>query len=161
MIEAGDVDRYSASPTDQTLTSQAIQTRREGEMSDKATYDAVAVHDGKYWIVQVKGLPENHAGVTQGRTWPEARRMTKDVVALLLDVPEDSFDIVLRPADPRMAEAVARVEQTREEAERAAANALEALQEAARLLTDEVTVRDAGAMLGVSHQYVAKLASRK
>ncbi|MGR4882125.1 type II toxin-antitoxin system HicB family antitoxin [Streptomyces sp. LARHCF249] len=130
-------------------------------MGDKLTYDALAVHDGKYWIVQVKGLPANHAGITQGRTWPEAERMTKDVVALLLDVPEESFDIALRPADPKMAEVIAKVEKTREEAERAAAVALDALQEAARLLTDEVTVRDAGAMLGVSHQYIAKLAPKK
>ncbi|MET9350581.1 type II toxin-antitoxin system HicB family antitoxin [Streptomyces termitum] len=130
-------------------------------MGDRITYDAIAEHDGKYWIVQVKGLPANHAGITQGRTWPEAERMTKDVVALLLDVPEESFDIALRPADPKMAEAIARVERTREEAERAAAVALEALQEGAQLLTEVATVRDVGAMLGVSHQYIAKLAPRK
>ncbi|WP_392753994.1 type II toxin-antitoxin system HicB family antitoxin [Streptomyces sp. LN590] len=130
-------------------------------MADTATYHASAKQDGSHWVVKITDLPEGLVGVTQGRTWSEASRMATDVVALLLEVPEDSFEVVMRPADSDMASAITTAEKAREEAEVAARAASEALAAAARTLTTKVSVRDAGAMLGVSHQYVAKLAPKK
>ncbi|MEF2525531.1 MULTISPECIES: hypothetical protein [Streptomyces] len=86
--------------------------------------------------------------------------MAREAVALLLDVEEDSFELVMRPADPAMAGVIVEAEKAREEAERAAARARRALVAAAVELTKTVTVRDAGAMLHVSHQQIAKLAPK-
>ncbi|MGV9452133.1 type II toxin-antitoxin system HicB family antitoxin [Streptomyces sp. NPDC003635] len=130
-------------------------------MTDTATYHAVATRDGAHWVVKIDDLPDGLVGVTQGRTWSEARKMAADVVALLLEVPEESFDVVMRPADPEMADAIVTAEKAREEAELASKAAAEALAAAARTLTGKATVRDAGSMLGVSHQYIAKLAPQK
>lgn len=130
-------------------------------MVDTATYHATAQLEGSHWVVKVSDLPEGLVGVTQGRTWNEARRMAADVVAMLLEVPKESVEVLLHPADPEMAEAIARAEHARREAEKASQAAAEALTAAARTLTAKATVRDAGAMLGVSHQYIAKLAPKK
>lgn len=129
-------------------------------MVDTPTYHAVARQDGAYWAVHITDLPDGCVGVTQGRTWTEARRMAADVISALLDVPEESFKVELRLADPELDELVSGAEKAREEADRAARKATEALAAAARILTAKVTVRDAGAILGVSHQYVAKLAPK-
>ncbi|MFJ7087657.1 type II toxin-antitoxin system HicB family antitoxin [Streptomyces griseus] len=130
-------------------------------MGDTTTYNAIAKHDGSHWAVTIPDLPQGFVGVTQGRTWSEASRMAADVVAMLLEIPEESFKVVMRPADPEMAEAITTAEEAREKAEEAAKAATEALMAAARTLTAKATVRDAGAMLGVSHQYIAKLAPKK
>ncbi|MFG2222289.1 hypothetical protein [Streptomyces sp. NPDC048644] len=87
--------------------------------------------------------------------------MATDVVAMLLDIPEEAFEVVLRPADPDMANTIVTTEKARGKAEEAAKAATEALTAAARTLTTRTTVRDAGAMLGISHQYIAKLAPKK
>lgn len=130
-------------------------------MASTRTYHAVATQDGAYWVVKVNDLPEGLVGVTQGRTWSEARTMAADVVAMLLEVPEESFEVVMRPADPDMAHAIITAEKAREEAELANKAAADALAAAARTLTAKATVRDAGSMLGISHQYIAKLAPKK
>ncbi|MBB0243523.1 type II toxin-antitoxin system HicB family antitoxin [Streptomyces alkaliphilus] len=130
-------------------------------MTEPRTYHAIATQEGAHWVVKVEDLPEGLVGVTQGRTWSEARKMATDVVAMLLEVPEDSFELVMQPADPDMANALITVEGTRKEAELANKAAAEALAVAARILTKKTTVRDAGSMLGVSHQYIAKLAPKK
>ncbi|MGW4541687.1 type II toxin-antitoxin system HicB family antitoxin [Streptomyces chartreusis] len=129
-------------------------------MVDSTTFHAVARHDGAYWAVNITDLPDGFVGVTQGRTWIEARKMASDAISALLDVPEESFKVELRPADPELADVVDKAEEARREADRAAKRATEALVVAARILTAKVTVRDAGAMLGVSHQYIAKLAPK-
>lgn len=124
------------------------------------TYHAVATRERAHWVVAIDGLPEGLVGVTQGRTWSEAQKMAADVVAMLLEVPEESFEVVMRPADADMASAIITAEKAREEAELANKAAADALAAAARTLTRKATVRDAGSMLGVSHQYIAKLAPK-
>ncbi|GGT00383.1 MULTISPECIES: type II toxin-antitoxin system HicB family antitoxin [Streptomyces] len=123
-------------------------------------YRATARHDGKWWSVSFDNLPKGYGGATQGRTWAEAERMAREAVALLLDVDEDSFELAMRPADPTMAALIVEAERAREEAEQAAARARKALVAAAVELTKTVTVRDAGAMLHVSYQQIAKLAPK-
>lgn len=123
-------------------------------------YRATARHEGKWWSVSFDNLPKGYGGATQGRTWAEAERMAREAIALLLDVEEDSFELVMRPSDPTLAAVVIDAERAREEAEQAAARARKALVAAAVELTKSVTVRDAGAILRVSHQQIAKLAPK-
>lgn len=124
------------------------------------TYNATAAYDGRYWSVTFDDLPKGYGGATQGRTWKEAHRMATDAVALLLDVEADSFNLVMRPAEPAMAAVVIEAEETKAAAEAAEKEAAAALAKAARTLTRSLTVRDTGAILGVSYQYVAKLAPK-
>lgn len=128
---------------------------------DKPIYRAMATYDGTWWSVIFGNLPKGYAGATQGRTWKQALEMARDVVASLLDVEPDSFDLVMRPADPVIAEAIDDMERAKAEAERAQTAAALAQKRAAQLLTRTLTVRDAGALLDLSHQQVAKLAPKK
>ncbi|QPP07868.1 type II toxin-antitoxin system HicB family antitoxin [Streptomyces bathyalis] len=132
----------------------------KGEVTENNIYHAIATREDAHWVVAINDLPEGLVGVTQGRTWSEARKMAADVVALLLEIPEESFEVVMRPSDPEMADAIITAEKAKEEAELANKAAVEAMAAAARTLTRKATVRDAGSMLGVSHQYIAKLAPR-
>ncbi|MCX5215610.1 type II toxin-antitoxin system HicB family antitoxin [Kitasatospora sp. NBC_00240] len=121
------------------------------------TYQATARRSGTWWAVEVPDVPGAH---TQGRNLKEAEQMAREAVALLLDVEEDQVLIDLRPELPRattdiLADFQAR-RTAREDAEAAERTAQEA---AARALKAAgLSVRDAGAVLGISHQRIAQLA---
>jgi predicted RNase H-like HicB family nuclease len=121
------------------------------------TYTAIAERSGKWWAVE---LPDVPGGFTQGRNLKEAAEMAREAVALLLDLPEEEIEIDLQPKLPKdtttaLADFQARRLQREgaEEAERTAQVA------AAQALTGAgLSVRDAGVVLGISHQRVAQLA---
>ena len=121
------------------------------------TYQAIARRSGTWWAVEVPDVPGAH---TQGRSLREAEQMAREAVSLLLDVEEDQVLIDLRPELPEatigiLADFEAR-RAAREEAEDAERTAQEA---AARALKEAgLSVRDAGAVLGISHQRIAQLA---
>ncbi len=120
-------------------------------------YRATARRSGMWWAVEVPEVPGARA---QGRSLREAEQMAREAVALLLDAEEDQVHIELRPELPRAATDILAVFQgcqaAREEmegAERIAQGATaRALKEAS------LSVRDAGAVLGISHQRIAQLA---
>jgi hypothetical protein len=124
-------------------------------------YTATVEREGKFWVTRVQGLPVKGSAVTQGRTWGEAHEMAVDLVANLLDVPATSFLVRMEFADPELAAVVAEAERTRDSARLAVEEAEKALVTAVRKLTAQTTVRDAGGILGYSHQYIAKLAPKK
>lgn len=129
-------------------------------MSTPTTYRATAVRDGRWWSVQIHGLPENYAGFTQGRDLDEARAMAREATALLLDVPEDeiAIDLHVDVADPLLDELAA----ARRAREEAAIAEQHMLARAARELTEKgISQRDAGRLLGISHQRVAQLAPKR
>ncbi|WP_194373229.1 type II toxin-antitoxin system HicB family antitoxin [Streptomyces alkaliphilus] len=124
-------------------------------------YKATATRDGNYWVVEVHGLPPNHVGVTQGRTWAEAEEMAADVISMLLDIPETSFTVDLVPADEVAATALSELEAARAAALAAEKAEAAALRRAAEELTSRgFSVRDAGKALGISYQRVSQLAPR-
>jgi predicted RNase H-like HicB family nuclease len=121
------------------------------------TYKAIAERSGKWWAVE---LPDVPGGFTQGRNLKEAAEMAREAVALLLDLPEEEIEIDLQPKLPKDTTTALADFQTRrlqrEEAEEAERTAQAA---AARALTGAgLSVRDAGVVLGISHQRVAQLA---
>jgi hypothetical protein len=93
--------------------------------------------------------------------------MVREVISLLLDVPEDAFDVQLEPELPgaikkRVEEARAlrqEAQALRSQAEQAYQEAIGKATTAARDLVDEerLTVRDAGQILGLSHQRIDQL----
>src|SRR5262245_2157275 len=81
--------------------------------------------------------------------------MARDAIALMLDVPAESFAVEVHPELPPVA---ARAVEARRAAKEAAKQADEETTSAVRLLlADRFTVRDIGAMLGLSPQRISQL----
>jgi hypothetical protein len=119
------------------------------------TYHADVSRDGKFWHIRVPEVSRS----TQARHLREADAMTRDLIAIMEDVPPGSFDVELRivlPEDVR-----ADLEQSaalRSEAARAQAEAARLSRHAARLLRDQgLPLRDVGQALGVSFQRAKQL----
>lgn len=121
------------------------------------TYTAKATRDGKWWSVEVLEL-----GVfTQARRLDQVEFMARDAIALLLDVPPDSFEVTVVPEVPAKVQAILdEVRESRAAAEHASEVASMKAREAARILHDEgMPLRDVGRVLGVSHQRAHQLVS--
>ncbi|MFD7982502.1 type II toxin-antitoxin system HicB family antitoxin [Kitasatospora indigofera] len=121
------------------------------------TYQATARRSGTWWAVEVPNVPGAH---TQGRNLKEAEQMAREAVALLLDVEEDQVLIDLCPELPQATADILADFQARRAAREEAEGAERTAQEAAAraLKAAGLSVRDAGAVLGLSHQRIAQLA---
>ena len=121
------------------------------------TYTARCERVGDWWAISV---PELRGVNTQARRLEKVEAMVREAIALFLDVPQDSFDIRIEPVLPRdLQQKVGRVRKVREEAEVLQRQAATASAEVAADLVRRahLTVRDAGRVLGLSHQRVAQL----
>jgi predicted RNase H-like HicB family nuclease len=108
------------------------------------------------WLVRVPRLPGCHS---YGRTLEQARRRIREVVELWID---DAGDVVLQeeirlPIDVKTA--IARSRRARERAQQENENAQHLTRDAAYELVDDLglSLRDAGELLGLSHQRVQQL----
>jgi predicted RNase H-like HicB family nuclease len=127
----------------------------------RKTYKVTATRQrrtGGWWAIEVPEIP----GVfSQAKRLDGVTPMARDAIALMLDADPNSFDLFV---EPRLDAAVDRlVREARElrslvEAEQRLAS--QATRAAARaLIARGLTVRDAGRLLGISHQRVAQLLS--
>lgn len=120
-------------------------------------YTARAQRDGKGWAISVAGLT---GALTQVRRLDQAEAVTREVIALLLDVPEDSFDISVTPD---LTESQRAAMDALDQAKTNYAAAAEAMAAWRRELAtqlvkrDGLTVRDAAEVIGVSFQRVSQL----
>jgi len=127
------------------------------EKMRRMTYTARCRRAGDWWAISV---PELKGVNTQARRLEKVDAMVRDAIALFLDVPADSFDIKVEPILPRdLQKKVGRARKVRGEAE---ALQVEAVTVSAAVAADLVqrahlTVRDAGRVLGISHQRIAQL----
>ncbi|MCO4236293.1 hypothetical protein [Pseudarthrobacter raffinosi] len=117
--------------------------------------EVTASRDGRFWYVestQIDGL------TTQARTVAEIPEMVRDLAAMITGRPESDFDVEVTFDTPEVA---AHLRQARELAARSdelkAASAKERHEAAMVLKRQGVTVRDIGAVLGVSHQRAQQL----
>lgn len=117
---------------------------------------AIAERSGKWWAVEV---PEIDGLFTQAKRLDKVPYMVRDAAALLTGEPEDSFEIVVTVKMDGV------LEQAVEAAVRAAALAAETQMQASALtrraahtLSEEgMTVREVGALLGLSPQRAQQL----
>lgn len=119
------------------------------------TYTATATREGRYWVVDVEGV-----GVTQGRNLKDAQVMAADLVSIKLQVPIESFAVILTAVlDPDIERAIAEAKAATAEAEakqrEAAAKSRKAVK---RLKRSGLTGVDTATVLGVSAQRVSQLA---
>jgi hypothetical protein len=122
-------------------------------------YTARAQRVDGWWAISVDGLKGAH---TQVRRLDQAEDAVRDLVGLILDIPTDSFEVNIDPEiEPPVRMAIKNFEKAQMEAAKAQV-ALSAKREAAAVvISEKLTVRDAGYLLGISHQRVAQLTGRK
>jgi predicted RNase H-like HicB family nuclease len=123
----------------------------------RTTYTATCQRSQGWWAIRI---PEVRGAFSQARRLHEVERMVRDVVALALEVPADSFDVRVDVTLSEPSQHVLdRALELRHEAQMAAASAARATIEAVRSMIDRdgLTIREAGQLLGLSHQRVAQL----
>ena len=125
------------------------------------TYRAEVTREGRWWMVAVPEID----GLTQARHIGEAELMARELIAVTLDVDLDDVAVdvhvmsagKVREIDSR-ASAIKAARVKADALEREASAESERL--AHELVEQEVSLRDIGAILGVSHQRAHQLASR-
>jgi hypothetical protein len=119
-------------------------------------YTVRARRIGSWWALDVEGLRGVH---TQVRRIDQADEIARDAIAGVLEISPDSFEIVVAPEVPAaLRTMVDQATKARSQAAQAQDAAAQLTRDAARRLVDEgLTVRDAGVLLGVSHQRIAQL----
>jgi predicted RNase H-like HicB family nuclease len=124
----------------------------------KPTYLVRAVRSGRWWAIDV---PELRGVFSQARRLDQVEFMAREVIALMLNVSEDSFDITVEPDLDSLGGVREAIEAAIRERERANA-AQDAASTAMRHAVSEVrasgyTSRDAGLLLGVSNQRISQI----
>lgn len=125
-----------------------------------AEVNTYAVHvsreGGKYWHIHIPDVDR----VTQARSVDEIDVMARDLVAIMLGVAPDSFDLDLRLELPGFAAHMERARQLRERELEIRNEAAGEWRAAAIALRDAgVPLRDLGKLLGVSYQRAHQLVS--
>jgi predicted RNase H-like HicB family nuclease len=127
------------------------------KVKTRKTYSAKAVRSGDWWAITIAELKGVHS---QARRLDQAEAMAREAISLFLDVPMDSFDVTVVPVLPAAVQAdVDKARAVRGEAEERQREAATATARAAQELVKgaKLTVREAGQILGVSHQRIAQL----
>jgi predicted RNase H-like HicB family nuclease len=128
------------------------------EVSDERnTYTARCTRVGNWWAIEVPEVP----GVfSQSKRLDGAEAQARDAIALMLDVPEDSFDVTVEEELPESAtEALARIAAATRDVEAAEAGRRAAFLAVLLILVNQVglSYRDAGKIVGISHQRVQQI----
>lgn len=124
------------------------------------TYHAEVERDGRFWHVHVPEVSRS----TQARNLAEVEPMARDLIAVMEDIPADSFDVDVRLTVPEdVARELAQSAELRQEAARAQAEAAQLARAAAQRLRDlglrdlGLPLRDIGKVLGVTFQRAKQL----
>jgi hypothetical protein len=128
-------------------------------MKTRPTYTARAHREGPWWVAEV----EEQGIATQAKRLDLLDGVVRDLLVAWLQVPADSFDVVIEPEVPKAAAgSVKRARKLRGDVDRLQGEAAEATREAATALVGSgLTVRDAGALLGLSYQRVGQLVGHR
>ena len=121
------------------------------------TYTAVCRPSGRWWLIDVPELDL----FTEAFRLDRVEHMARDLIALWLEVPMDSFRVVVKPElGPELDAAVDRARKARDRGDRAQRDAAQASSAAvSALLGLGLSMREAGQLLGLSHQRVAQIAA--
>lgn len=119
-------------------------------------YTATARRDGRWWVVQCDQLP---AAISQVRRLDQAAETHREAIAFVAGIAETDVDVdVTAVVDEPMASQLQRVAQLRAAARDAEQEARALWSASAHELRESgMTVRDIGAVLGVSYQRAHQL----
>ncbi len=128
-------------------------------MAQVNSYTATCHRSGRWWAIEIPEVAEG--AYTQARRLDDVEHMVRDLLSLMLEVPEDSFRVVVKPElGPELDATVDRARRARERADGAQREAAEANTAAVTaLLGLSLSMREAGQLLGLSHQRVAQIAA--
>jgi hypothetical protein len=123
-----------------------------------STYQVEVRRGERWWVLSVPEIPAAHS---QARHLREVDEVARDLIAVLLDIPADSFDLDIRIELPDGVKArLQRAEQLRTEAAQAQNEAAAEVRAAAKELADQgLPLRDIGRALGISYQRAHQLVS--
>lgn len=119
------------------------------------TYSAVCRRVDNWWAISVPELKGVH---TQARRLDQVAAMTQEAIALVLDIDPATVNVDVRPELPVTVTTALHARQTAREADEKAEQTTTIAVRA--LLHDGYTVRDAGALLGLSPQRISQIATR-
>ena len=111
-------------------------------------------NDG-WWTVSIREVRGVH---TQGRSIAQARTRVREALGLFVDGAEAAQLVDDIRVGAAMLNAILKARRARQAADRQQKLATLASRAAAKKLVAKMSVRDAGEVLGVSHQYVQQLA---
>jgi DNA-directed RNA polymerase specialized sigma24 family protein len=122
----------------------------------RSTYLVRAERSGNWWAIEA---PEVDGAFSQAKRIDQIEDMAREVVALMLNVPEDSFDLKLDVAIPAEWDALAKLNRkaqiVAEVAQRvASSHARDTVQQ---LQAAGLPLRDIGSIMGISAQRVSQL----
>jgi predicted RNase H-like HicB family nuclease len=124
----------------------------------KPRYKAIAVRSGRWWALAV---PELEGVFSQARRLDQAEPIIREAIGLMLEVPDDSFDVAIEPQMESLGHLRMSIEdalRTRHTAEEAQEASSAAMHRAVReLRSSGYTARDAGILLGVSNQRISQI----
>ncbi len=125
------------------------------EMTDVYKYE---IHqEGRSWVVRIPSL----GLTTQARSLRETDRMAKSIIALHLDAEPTSFEVyrsnIIGLPGSVAADLNRAIEERGRLADAQAASARSTAKAAVELVEIGLPLRDAGYLLGISHQRVAQL----
>lgn len=124
-------------------------------VADLKTYRAEIERDGRFWRVRVPDIDRS----TQARSLSEAEAMVRDLIAIMTDVPQNSFAVdmkIILPEDVQLE--LEQSQMLREQARQSQAEAARLARDAAhRLHTLGLSLRDIGKALGVTFQRAKQL----
>ena len=120
------------------------------------TYTVEVRRSGRWWAIEV---PELRGVFSQARRLADVEPMARDAIAAVLDVSPRSFDITVRPLlGYRLERLVHEARESRLTAQQAQVEAADRSVRALRSLQKSgIPLRDAGQLLGISHQRAAQL----
>ncbi|MFB4306975.1 hypothetical protein [Actinomadura sp. GTD37] len=124
------------------------------------TYIVTAHRDGKFWMLEIDGPGLKRPGATQVRRLDQAEPMVRDWLATRFDLLDDASIKVVIEADLPSASSSILEEALlkRLDAMRAQRVAQAATAAAAReLIRHDLTTREIGTLLGISHQRVSQM----
>jgi predicted RNase H-like HicB family nuclease len=115
----------------------------------------VARRSGDWWALEVPDLPGVHS---QTKRLDRAASEAREAISLMLDVEVEGIEVeVETEIPPEAQEALQAVARAHKAAEAAALQEREAMVRAASVLTQKLSQRDAGEMMGVSFQRISQL----
>ena len=124
----------------------------------KQTYRVTAVRSGRWWAIEVPDLRGIHS---QARRLDQVEAMAREAIALILAVPEDSFDVSIQTDLASLGALQASIEEAlkaREAAELAQDRASTTMRHAVgEIRSSGYTSRDAGVLLGLSNQRISQI----
>lgn len=129
----------------------------------ETVYEVNASRSGDWWAIEVvSGLPENVLGVSQTRRLNKVPKVARRLISELLGLDATDIKVEVSVSMPENLEAA--VDRARQaavtEAEARAAAARARRDAATALLGANLTMREAGQVLGVSHQRIKQLADQ-